>query len=933
MEFRLLGAVSVVTEAGGLPLGPVKRRSLLAALLLRPNCPVLVDHLTTALWEHEPPARARSVIQGHVSRLRASLTSADAGAHGVELVTQGPAYVLRMPKSLLDVHRFEGLVALAREQPGPAEAVATYREALSLWQGPALADVCPSPPLQAAAQALEELRLAAVEQLASGCVRLGDHAGAAAVLRAEAVAHPLRESLSVALMEALRRAGRRSEALDWFHRTRRLLADELGVDPGPELANAYASALRGGESDVAQATGGDVTPAITGGTAKADAAVPVASPVTPTAVPLPPAVPDVARHGAPELLPRAPRGFHGRAAELLALSRAATGEAPVCLITGPAGVGKTALVLHWAHHGRDGFPDGRLYADLRGFGDTGVPALREVLREFLAALGVAQRRIPESTNGAAALFRSLTADLRLLVVLDNARDSEQVRPLLPGGRHCVTVVTSRHRLSGLIVTDTARPVAVDVLGPEDGTMLLAGVLGTERVLAEPVAARRLAELCGGLPLALRVAAARLAQRPGWSLGEMTAELSDETRRLSLLDVEDTGVRAALHLTLRQLPPQVSRQFAQLGRHPGTHVDRYAAAALADTDPAAAEMSLERLTAAHLVTESAPGRWTLHDLVRLYARSLDAGPDALKRVLDHYVATALAAMAAAEPGNEDCFPLPADHLPPAAVREFADRSAAVAWYAAERDDLTLAVAAAQTAGLHGRTWRIVLLLWPLIVWRVRDGWVPLLETALEAARADADQHGESRVLNVLGWVLIEEGRIAEALTRLGAASALAARSGDAVAEANALIVLAVAQAALGGPDEAARGCERALELARKAGNRTIERLAMQHLARHRVDAGKWRQALDTATEALAFDDRSDTADVPRVLLLMVRGEALLGLGDEAGGIRQLDQAAREAESSGYEDGAVRALGALLRVSADAGLQARYDAAVARLTTRT
>ncbi|MFJ8160014.1 helix-turn-helix domain-containing protein [Streptomyces sp. NPDC096136] len=653
-----------------------------------------------------------------------------------------------------------------------------------------------------------------------------------------------------------------------------------------------------------------------------------------TDVPPPAAGPDAAaRTGAPDLLPRAPRGFHGREAELAALSRAATGEAPVCLVIGPAGVGKTTLVLHWSHHGSAAFPDGRLYADLRGFGDTGEPALMEVLREFLPALGVPHGRIPDSVNGAAALFRSVAAELRLLVVLDNARDSEQVRPLLPGGRHCVTVVTSRHRLPGLIVTDSATPVAVDVLGPEDGTVLLAGVLGTERVRAEPAAARRLAELCGGLPLALRVAAARLAQRPSWSLGAMAAELSDETRRLSLLDVEDTGVRAALRLTLQRLPGEVSGLFAHLGCHPGTHVDRYAAAALAGTDPAAAETSLERLAVAHLVTESAPGRWTMHDLVRLYARSLAAGPDALKRVLDHYIATALAAVAAAEPGNEDCFPLPADYLPPAAVREFADRSAAVAWYAAERDDLTQAAAAAHAAGLHDRTWRIVMTLWPLMVWRVRDGWVPLLETGLEAARADADEYGESRVLNVLGWVLTEEGRIPEALTHLRAASALASRSGDAMAEANALIVLALAQAALGGLDEAAEGCERAVGLARGAGDRTMERLAMQHLARHWADAGKWRRALDTATDALAFEDRSDTADVPRILLLMVRGEALLGLGNEAEGIAQLDLAAREAESSGNEDGAVRALGALLRVSPDEALQARYDAALTRLTQRT
>ncbi|MFC8267351.1 helix-turn-helix domain-containing protein [Streptomyces cinereoruber] len=649
--------------------------------------------------------------------------------------------------------------------------------------------------------------------------------------------------------------------------------------------------------------------------------------------PSPAFVPDaVGQAAAPDLLPRAPRGFHGRAAELDALSRAAEGEAPVCLVVGPAGVGKTALVLHWAHCGPAGFPDGRLYADLRGFGGTGEPTLMEVLREFLPALGVPLDRIPESENGAAALFRSLAADRRLLVVLDNARNSEQVRPLLPGGRRCVTVVTSRHRLPGLIVTDTARPVAVGVLGPQDGTMLLAAVLGRERVAAEPAAARRLAELCDGLPLALRVVAARLTQRPGSSLETMAAELSDETRRLSLLDVEDTGVRAALRVSLQQLPQDVSRQFARLGRHPGTHVDRYTAAALADTDPPAAEAALEKLAAAHLVTETAPGRWTMHDLVRLYARSLEVAPEALKRLLDYYVTTGLAAVAAAEPGNEECFPLPADYLPPAVVREFGDRAAAVAWYAVERDDLVSAVAAAHAAGLHDRAWRVVMTLWPLIVWRVRDGWVPLLETGLRSARTDADQHGESRVLNVLGWVLIEEGRIEEALARLRAASALASRTGDPVAEANALLVLAMAQAALGDLDEAARGCERAVELARAADDRTIERLALQHLARHQADAGKWREALDTATEALAFDDRSGTADIPRILLLVVRGEALLGLGDKAEGIEQLDLAAREAESSGYEDGAVRALGVLLKVSEDTELRARYDAAVTRLTTR-
>ncbi|MFG2869164.1 BTAD domain-containing putative transcriptional regulator [Streptomyces sp. NPDC048338] len=910
MEFRLLGAVSVVTGAGEPALGPAKRRSLLAALLLRPNRPVPVEQLTAALWHHEPPPRARSVIQGHVSRLRALLADAQAETHGVELATQGPAYVLRMPETLLDAHRFEELVTLARGQRAPAEGVARYEEALALWQGPALTGAYPSPPLQAAAHALEELRLATVESLAAGYARLGEHARAAAVLRAEADAHPLRESLSAALMTALRRAGRRSEALDWFHRTRRLLADELGVDPGRELADAYASALSGEDGD-------------------GDAVRPHDRPAVPLTAYEPSTPPPMAPV---DLLPRMPRGFHGRTAELTALSRAAAGEAPVCLVTGPAGVGKTALVVHWAHRNRAGFPDGLLHADLRGFGDTGEPTPLEVLREFLPALGVPPRRIPESVNGASALFRSLAADRRLLVVLDNARGSEQVRGLLPGGVRCVTVVTSRYRLRGLIASDAARPVPVDVLEPEDGTALLRAVLGTERVTAEAVSARRLAELCGGLPLALRVAAARLADQPEWSLSAMADELSDESRRLSLLDVEDTGVRAALRLTVRRLPEDAAHHFAHLGRHPGTHVDRYTAAALAGTGPDEADAALDRLAAAHLVTRTAPGRWTLHDLVRLYARGLEAGADTVVRVLDHTVATALAAAGAAEPAAESCFALPADFHAPPAIREFADRAQAMDWYAAERDDLVLAAEAAHGAGLHGRTWRIVLALWPQIVWRVRGGWTPLLETALAATRADGDVRAEARVLALLGWVLTEEGRTREALVRLEAAPALAARAGDPRGEATALVNLSLVQAELGGLDEAAERCVAAARLARTTGDRHTERLALHHLARHRLAAEEWQEAFDAATAALDLEDPRETPSASRVLLCTAAGEALLGRGDEAEGIRRLERAALDAEASGFDEGAVAALGVLLRVSPDVGLRARYDMAQARLTAR-
>ncbi|MFD7126538.1 BTAD domain-containing putative transcriptional regulator [Streptomyces anulatus] len=943
MEFRLLGTVSVETLTGPLPLGPAKRRSLLAALLLSANTPVSLGRLTECLWDDEPPSQARGVIQGHVSRLRALLAGADAEAYGVELATLGDAYVLRAPETLLDSQRFEELLMLAREQRGPADAVLMLKEALSLWQGPALSGAFAGPPLRVAAHSLEESRLATVEQLARAYGALGEHHRAAALLTAETAAHPLRESLAAELMLALFRAGRQSEALDRFHRTRRLLADELGIDPGHELADAYALILRGapGPTGAAPPKSAEASPAAappgsggspgSGGPSRAAGGGTDAAAPAPPRPPFPAAPPSPAGEPHPvDLLPRAPRGFHGRAAELAALSRSAAGEAPVCLVTGPAGVGKTALALQWAHRNPALFPDGRLFADLRGFSAAGEPALNDVLREFLLALGVSPRRVPETVPAAAALFRSLTARRRLLVVLDNARDSATVRTLLPGGADCVTLVTSRHRLEGLIASDAARPVPLDTLETDDGTALLAGVLGEERVLAEPVAARRLSELCGGLPLALRVTAARLAGRPRWTLAALAGELADERGRLAYLDVDDTGVAAALRLTVQHLPPGAVHQLARLGHHPGGHYDPYAAAALAGTDPVTARAALEQLAAAHLVTETAPGRWVLHDLVRLYARSLDpaSAREALIGVLDHCIATALAAADTAEPGGEPCFVLPEDFRRPSAVQDFADRAEAMRWLATEREDLALTALAARKAGLDDRAWRIILLQWPQMVWRVRDSWSPLLELALESARAEKDAYAESRVLTLLGWVLTEEGRTAEAAALLERSPVLAREAGDPLGEATALVNLAVVQAELGELPTALENCARAVELTRGEGDRHTEMLTLQHLARMHLTAQRPQEALDCARTALDLGPEHEEA-ARRSLLLAVCGEARLALGDEEDGIRLLDRAAQEAERDGYDEGAVRALGALLRVSARTEYRRRHDEALRRL----
>ncbi|MFI9190280.1 AfsR/SARP family transcriptional regulator [Streptomyces californicus] len=955
MEFRLLGTVAVETYTGPLPLGPAKRRSLLAALLLSANTPVSVGRLTESLWDDTPPSQARGVIQGHVSRLRALLVGADAEAYGVELATLGDAYVLRAPETLVDAQRFEELLMLAREQRSPGDTVLMLKEALSLWQGPALSGAFAGPPLKAAAHSLEESRLATVELLARTYGTLGEYHRAAALLSAETAAHPLRESLAAELMLALYRAGRQSEALDRFHRTRRLLADELGIDPGPKLADAYALILRGDPGPPAAAPAArarvpsrpaapsaapsTASPASTGADAAPVAGPPPAAGDTagaPPAVRRPPSSAQPAVHPADplpvDLLPRAPRGFQGRTAELAALSRAAAGESPVCLVTGPAGVGKTALALQWAHRNEALFPDGRLFADLRGFSEAGEPALIDVLREFLLALGVPPRRVPESAPAAAALFRSLTGRRRLLVVLDNARDSATVRALLPGGTDCVTLVTSRHRLEGLIASDAARPVPLDTLEADDGTALLAGVLGEERVLAEPVAARRLAELCGGLPLALRVTAARLAGRPQWTLAALADELADERGRLAFLDVDDTGVAAALRLTVQHLPPDAVHQFARLGHHPGGHVDPYAAAALAGTDPVAAAAALERLAAAHLVSETAPGRWVLHDLVRLYARGLDpaAAREALVGVLDHGIATALAAADTAEPGGEPCFVLPDGFRRPAAVRDFSDRAEAMRWLSAERENLALAAQAARDAGLEDRAWRIILLQWPQVVWRVRDNWTPLLELALESARAGKDAYAESRVLTLLGWVLTEEGRAAEAAALLEHSPRLAREAGDPLGEATALINLAVVRAELGELPAATDNCARAVELARREEDRHTEMLALQHLARMRLTARRPEEALAHARTALDLGPEHEEA-ARRSLLLAVCGEAHLALGQEDDGVRLLDRAAREAEDAGYDEGAVRALEVLVRTTAEPSYRVRHERSALRLAT--
>ncbi|MEU8873888.1 BTAD domain-containing putative transcriptional regulator [Streptomyces javensis] len=628
MDFSLLGPVTVTAGPQAapveLPLGPAKRRSVLAMLLLRPNATVSVEQLISSLWEDEPPAHARTVIQGHVSRLRAALAEGGAEDHGVELATHSSAYLLRVPESLIDTQRFDQLTAQASPESAPGEAVQLLRQALGLWRGPALTGTVASPPFAAAAHALEERRLSAVEALARAHEGLGEHEQAVRALHPAAVANPLREGLIAALMLALYRSGRQSDAIAWFHRTRQLLDDDLGVDPGQRLSAAYQEILRAAPAADAP-RGGEAAGQQPGGTARPGAQPAAATPQQPLSA--------AASAPVPELLPRPPAGFHGRGAELAELTRLTLGSAEpaaggsggypqaggIALLTGPAGVGKTGLAVHWGHVHAAAFPDGRLFADLRGFsgGEAVVPA--EVLREFLLALGTPAEQIPISPEAAAALYRSLAARRRLLVVLDNAGSSAQVRPLLPGGPHSATLVTSRSRLDGLIATDAARPVRLHALGTEDGVGLLGALLGPARVAEDPEAARELVALCDGLPLALRAASAQLMARPRWRLARLATALRDERRRLALLSAEDTGVAAALRNSVARLSADDAQLLRALGAGFAREVNTAEAAALSGADPELIQDSLERLAEMHLLDEEATNRYVMSDLVKLFAQ--------------------------------------------------------------------------------------------------------------------------------------------------------------------------------------------------------------------------------------------------------------------------------------------------------------------------
>ncbi|MCA2214166.1 AfsR/SARP family transcriptional regulator [Jidongwangia harbinensis] len=827
MKFLILGPLSVTHGDRPVVLTGRRQRTALAVLLANAGRVVPLEYLIDAVWDDAPPATARRQIQNDVSALRRAL-SGDGARPGC-IVADGHGYRIETRPGELDAEVFQALVTEAFEltqRDEPAAAAAALRSALRQWRGPALTGLT-GRAVEAAAVRLEEQRLAALEQCLDLELNLGRQRELVSEIAELVAAHPLRERLVGQLMLALHGSGRQSEALAAYDRLRARLADELGLSPGTHLQRLHAAILRN----------------------------------EPAVGPLP--QPAAAAPAVPAQLPADVPGFTGRADHLRTLDRLLPDgdrrTAHAVAVAGLAGVGKTALVVHWGHRVRDRFPDGQLYLDLRGFTPGAPVRPDEALAHLLRSLGEPAEQIPADVQTAAGRYRSLLADRRVLVVLDNAATADQVRPLMPASPGSVVLVTSRDRLTGLVARDGAGSLILDVLDPGEAHTLLAGILGPQRVAAEPAAAAELAGICSHLPLALRVAAANLAGRPWSTIAAHVAALRDGDRLagLDVADDEQTGVRRAFDLSYQTLHPDARRVFRLVGLAPGPDVTAGAVAALAATGAADARRQLDRLAAAHLMNHHAPGRYHFHDLLRHYAagRALaeDTGADrdaALRRLIDWYLQGAGHAADLLYP-HPLRLPVPAPEVPVPA--EMADGPEALTWLDAERGNLTAAIRHAAEHGPRSGAWLLADTLRGYFWLRMHTtDWRNSAEAALAAARREGDLRAQASALLSLGDLHFRQARPEPAVERYAAALALAERTGWRECEAAAIGNLGVLYRDSGRLREAVVHLRRGVALARTNGSRYGEASALDALGRTYWHLGRLAEAGECCAQALAIN---------------------------------------------------------------------------------
>lgn len=870
MEFRVLGSLEVSASGKPVRLTGRRQRILLALLLVNADSAVSLDALIDAVWDEHPPSTAKRQVQNSVSGLRRLLEAGERDpdpAVTPTIVAEGSAYRLRLGAGTLDARLFLARVDKARGlsaggQIGPA--VAELRAGLRLWRGPALAGLA-GRAFEAAAARLDEQRRAAIEECVELELRLGRHAELVGELAELVASHPLRERLAGQLMVALHRSGRQAEALEVYRRLREELAEELGLEPGAQLRELHTAILRDEE-----------------GSAEVVPARPPAARVVPAQLPV-----DVV-------------GFTGRVRQLKELDEVLPGGAcmVVTAIAGMAGIGKTALAVHWGQRVRHHFPEGQLYANLRGFDPDSSPVRpAEVLLGFLEALDVPPPRVPVGLAARSALYRSLLADRRMLVVLDNARDADQVRPLLPGSRSCLVVVTSRRTLSGLVAAEGARPVVLDVFDPAEAQQMLALRLGRERLAAEPQAVDEIIARCASLPLALAVAAARAATNPGFPLSALAAELRAAQGGLDALGSDDpaTDVRAVFSWSYQQLSDPAQRLFRVLGLHPGPDVTVRAAASLAGLPVGRTRTLLAELAGGCLITAQAPGRYACHDLLRAYATELAHDRDtavqrreALHRLFDHYLHSARAADRLLD-AHRDPIAIPPVR-PGVVVDEHTDHEHAMRWLTDELAGILAVVARAASTGFDAHAWQLA---WAVAYFMERRGhwepWAAAQHTALASARRLGDRAGQAHAHRSLGRVHVHLDRVADATVHLRHAQRLYREAGDPAGEARVHFDLCWIGSRQGEHRASLEHAERAFELFRDIGHRSGQARALNNIAWGHNLLGDHEQALGAAERALRLNeeiaDRYSNADTWDVL-----GHAHQGLGHHEESIACYERAA-------------------------------------------
>lgn len=874
LRFQVLGRIAADNERGEIPLGSARQRAVLAVLLVAPGVVVPVDQLVDRVWGEAAPRRARETLHSYVSRLRGVLG-------GAALIRRAGGYTVDAAESVVDIHEFRALVARARQAGTGDDAVGLWREAMALWRGEPFSGV-DNAWLRQVARGWESERAAALLDYRDVRLSRGEHAVLLPELTAAADESAWDERVVGQVMLALYRCGRQADALARYRALRERLVEEVGSEPGAALRELHQRMLR---QDPALAVAPPVSPPAV--------SPPTLSPpaVSPPAVSPPADPPDPAPVAVPAQLPADVAGFTGRDEDLRRLDELSDGghgqAVVVTAIGGTAGVGKTALAVHWAHRVADRFPDGQLYVNLRGY-DPGRPMdPGEALAGFLAALGVRGPEIPLGLEERAARFRSAVAGRRMLVVLDNAGSVAQVRPLLPGSGSCVVVVTSRDSLAGLVAVDGARRVDVGVLSGSEAVGLLRRLVG-DRVGVEPEAAVALSVQCARLPLALRVAAELAVSRPDSGLGDLVAELADRQARLELLVAGDdprAAVREVFSWSVQQLSAAAAGMFALLGSHPGPDFDPYAVAALSGTELGQARRLLERLVRASLIQRAGRDRYGMHDLLRAYAAESAAAEDterqaAQQRLLGYYQCAAAAAMTLLYPAEARYWP----EVPAATgtLPEFASPADARAWLDTERSCLVATVA---HAAATGHTWYASGT--PQILHRyLNDAYLAdqlaMDGNARRAAEAAGDTAAAAHALRRLATAYNQLGQYERAVEHGQAALERSRKVGDLIAEALSLSVLGIARYRLGEHKQALDDDTQAAAVFRRAGDRLGEAGALLNLAVDEEQLGRYGPAADYSRRALAiFRDLGSRYYEGLVLNNLGNTEVLLGEYESAG----------------------------------------------------